>query len=75
MGEAVLDRPLHGRQRLVGQLLTSRQGSVPGGFVAGDHRRVGVGIIVVEADESQVCEGPESRRPQLGGELVSSSPV
>lgn len=51
---------------LVGQLLPSRQRPVPSGFVAGDHRRIGVGTAVVEPDESQIGDGSEADRPQPG---------
>ena len=70
MGEAVLDRCPDGGQGLVGQFLSSGQGPVAGGLVAGDHRRVGVRAAVVEADEAQVGDGAEPGRPQFRGELV-----
>jgi hypothetical protein len=45
-------------------------GQVPGGPVAGDHRRIGVGTAVVEPDESQVGDGSEAGRPQPDREPV-----
>jgi hypothetical protein len=46
------------------------RGPGAGGFVAGDHRRVGVRGAVVEADEAQVGDGAEPGRQQFRGDLV-----
>ncbi|MCZ4507922.1 hypothetical protein O3Q52_06850 [Streptomyces sp. ActVer] len=49
----MLDRTPYCGKDLVGQLLPARQRPVPGGLVAGDHRRTGVGTAVVKPDETQ----------------------
>lgn len=49
------------------------RGRFPGGLVTGDHCGAGVGAAVVEPDEAQVGDRPETGRQQLGGELVVST--
>jgi hypothetical protein len=68
--EAVLDRGTHCGQCLVGQLLATGEGLVPGGLATGDHCRVGVRAPVVEPDESQVGEGSEAGRAEMCGEFA-----
>lgn len=66
----MLDRCPDGGQDLVGQLLPACERPVPGGLVADDDCGVGLGIAVVESNESQVGDDSEANRPQLLRELV-----
>ncbi len=73
VGGAVLHRCPDRCRCGVRQLLSSCQGPVPGGLVNGDHCGAGVGAAVVEPDEAQVGDRPETGRPQLLHRLTTST--